>query len=170
MASQGTREPETFTEGAVDGVIVRPLARHADDRGWLTEIYRNDELSPENRPAMAYVSETLPGVARGPHHHLDQSDCFVLIGPGEFTLYFWDIRPDSLTWGKRMVLGPKESFHQRVIVPPGVVHAYRNTGTVPGWVFNAANRLYAGEGKQGPVDEVRHEDREQSPYRLDLSG
>jgi dTDP-4-dehydrorhamnose 3,5-epimerase len=45
-----------------------------------------------------------------------------------------------------------------------VVHAYKNTGVVPGWVFNAPNRLYAGEGKRGPVDEIRHEDRADSPF------
>ncbi len=167
MARQETKEPETFTEGPVDGVVFRPLETRADDRGWLVELYREDELPPENRPAMAYVSQTLPAVVRGPHHHLDQSDYFALIGPGEFTLYFWDIRPDSPSWGRRMVVGPVESMRQSVIVPPGVVHAYKNVGTVPGWVFNAANRLYAGKEKQEPVDEVRHEDREDSPYRLD---
>jgi dTDP-4-dehydrorhamnose 3,5-epimerase len=47
------------------------------------------------------------------------------------------------------------------------VHAYKNTGNVPGWVFNAANRLYRGEGRGGPVDEIRHEDRPDSPYLID---
>jgi dTDP-4-dehydrorhamnose 3,5-epimerase len=54
-----------------------------------------------------------------------------------------------------------------VIVPPGVVHAYRNVGTIAGWVFNAPNRLYAGPGKREPVDEIRHENQAESLYRLD---
>ena len=54
-----------------------------------------------------------------------------------------------------------------LIVPAGVVHAYKNVGPVPGLVFNAANRLYAGWLKQEPVDEIRHEDAAGSPYALD---
>ena len=41
-----------------------------------------------------------------------------------------------------------------MIIPCGVVHAYRNVSEVPGWVFNAANRLYAGEGKREEIDEI----------------
>jgi dTDP-4-dehydrorhamnose 3,5-epimerase len=54
-----------------------------------------------------------------------------------------------------------------VIVPPGVVHGYKNIGDKPGWVFNAPNRLYAGRGKQEPVDEIRHEDEDGSPFRIE---
>jgi len=54
-----------------------------------------------------------------------------------------------------------------VIVPPGVVHAYRNVSDEPGWVFNFPNRLYRGPGRSEPVDEIRHEDLEDSPYVLD---
>ena len=36
-----------------------------------------------------------------------------------------------------------------------------------GLVFNGANRLYKGWGKQELVDEIRHEDQADSPYRLD---
>ena len=45
-----------------------------------------------------------------------------------------------------------------VVVPPGVVHSYRNLSERPGLVFNFPNRLYGGTGKCYPVDEIRHED------------
>jgi dTDP-4-dehydrorhamnose 3,5-epimerase len=156
-----------FHDAPIDGVVVRPLTLHEDRRGWLAEVFRNDELPPEHQPAMAYVSETLPGVARGPHEHVDQTDYFAFLGPGEFLLYLWDARPASPTRGCRMRLAVGHSNRQCVIVPPGVVHAYRNVGPVPGWVFNAPNRLYAGPGKHGPVDELRHEERPDSPYQMD---
>jgi dTDP-4-dehydrorhamnose 3,5-epimerase len=54
-----------------------------------------------------------------------------------------------------------------LVVPPGVVHAYKNVGSGQGVVFNGANRLYKGRGKKEPVDEIRHEEHETSPYRLD---
>ena len=54
-----------------------------------------------------------------------------------------------------------------LIVPAGVVHAYKNVGDKDGWVFNGANRLYAGWLKQDAVDEIRHEAKADSPYTLD---
>jgi dTDP-4-dehydrorhamnose 3,5-epimerase len=116
---------------------------------------------------MAYVSQTLPGMARGPHEHARQSDFFGFFGPGEFTLYLWDARAESATRGRRMKMVVGEGNRVNVVVPPGVVHAYKNTGDVPGWVFNAPDRLYAGEGRRSPVDEIRHEDRPESPYVMD---
>ena len=167
MSTHTAARPERFSDGPIDGVIFRPLPAHTDQRGWLTELYREDELSAEYHPVMTYVSETLPGVARGPHEHVDQTDYFAFIGPGEFVVYLWDARPDSATRGHRVKTAVGQSNRQCVIVPPGVVHAYKNVGSTPGWVFNAPNRLYAGSGKRGPVDEIRHEDQTDSAYRLD---
>ena len=76
----------------MSGVTVRPLARHRDGRGWLIELFRCDELPEGYRPAMAYVSETLPGVVRGPHEHVEQADLFAFLGPGDFELHLWDRR------------------------------------------------------------------------------
>jgi len=156
-----------FQDGPIDGVVLRPLAAHKDHRGWLAELYREDELPAEQHPVMVYVSETLPGVARGPHEHINQTDYFAFIGPGEFCLYLWDSRPGSPTEGYRIKVAVGESNKQSVIVPPGVVHAYKNVGATAGWVFNGPNRLYAGPGKREPVDEIRHEDQAESRYRLD---
>ena len=156
-----------FREGTIDGVLIRPLKRFEDARGWLIEVYRGDELQPAARPAMAYVSQTLPGVARGPHEHREQTDLFAFIGPGDFKLYLWDTRPDSPTRGCRLTLVVGASNAQSVLIPPGVVHAYKNIGREPGLVFNCPNRLYAGEGRRRPVDEIRHEDRDDTLFLLD---
>ena len=158
---------ESFREGAIDGVVFRDLERHEDARGWLMELYREDELPPGLRPVMAYLSETLPGASRGPHQHLRQTDCFAFVGPGELTLYLWDARPHSPTGGRRMKVVLDASQPRGVVVPPGVVHAYKNTGAVPAWVFNAPDALYAGRGRSDPVDEIRYEDSPDSPFRLD---
>jgi dTDP-4-dehydrorhamnose 3,5-epimerase len=156
-----------FTEAPIDGVILRPLSRHDDARGWLIELFREDELPAEYRASMAYLSLTLPGIARGPHEHREQSDFFAFVGPGDFKLYMWDTRRDSPSYQRRQTIVVGESNRQAVIVPPGVVHAYRNISTAPGLVFNAPNRLYAGWGRQEPVDEIRHENVADNPYVLD---
>jgi len=162
-----SRQTRGFREGPVEGVVVRPLRRFEDARGWLVEIFRQDDLDPADCPVMAYVSQTLPGVVRGPHEHREQADCFAFVGPGDFKLYLWDARPDGPTSGNRQTLVAGQSNPQSVIVPPGVVHAYKNVSQVPGLVFNCPNRLYAGWGKKEPVDEIRHEDLPQSPFVLD---
>lgn len=153
-------------EQPIEGVVFVACQRYSDDRGWLVEMFRDDELPGDNVPRMAYFSQTLPGVARGPHEHVDQSDYFVFFGPGDFRLYLWDARQDSATYGNRTVINVGETNPQKVIVPPGVVHAYKNVSDIPGMVFNAPNRLYAGEGRKDPVDEIRHEDEDGSPYVL----
>ena len=156
-----------FHQGAIDGVVWKPLKVFHDSRGWLCELFRFDEVAEEYRPVMAYVSETQPGVARGPHEHVDQADYFCFFGPGNFKVYLWDNRPQSPTYRAKevRVVGADAPF--ALIVPKGVAHAYKNVSAVPGLVFNAANRLYKGWGRKEPVDEIRHEDDPKSPFHLD---
>ena len=165
-----------FESGPIDGVIWKPLSFYGDARGWLCELFRHDDIPKEFHPVMAYVSMTNPGVARGPHEHVEQADYFCFLGPGVFRMYLWDARKDSPTFGFKDVkdVGAENPF--ALIVPPGVVHAYKNIGGENGIVFNAANALYAGDGRtgwRGPkgtpdyVDEIRHEHIENSPYQLD---
>jgi dTDP-4-dehydrorhamnose 3,5-epimerase len=159
--------PITFRAGEIDGVVVKALRRFADARGWLSEIFRHDELADEFHPVMAYVSMTQPGVTRGPHEHVDQTDMFAFVGPGTFRVVLWDARAGSPTFGHRQEIIAGADQPASVMVPPGIVHAYRNIGQENGLVFNVPNRLYAGEGKRQPVDEIRHEDRTDGLYSLD---
>lgn len=156
-----------FKPGPIEGVIWRPLKKFHDQRGWLCELYRNDETPPEFHPVMCYISATEPGIGRGPHEHIDQADYFCFLGPSNFKMYLWDNRPNSKTHGNcdTRVIGADNPM--ALIVPVGVVHAYKNVGSEVGIVVNAANRLYKGPGRKDPVDEIRHEDRSDSPFRLD---
>ena len=156
-----------FTKGKIHDVFVRPLAKFLDERGWLAELFRSDETDASVMPVMSYISMTRPGVARGPHEHADQTDYFCFIGPSNFKVYLWDARSDSPTFGLRQTVFAGIDAPMAVIVPPGVVHAYKNIGSEDGIVFNGPNRLYAGEGKKSPVDEIRHEEAVGSPFLLD---
>ena len=158
---------KSFSKGRVHDVIVRPLNKFLDERGWLAELYRTDELDAEILPSMAYISMTQPGVARGPHEHKEQTDYFCFLGPSNFKVYLWDSRPDSPSCGVKQVIFAGIDSPVALVVPPGVVHAYRNVGMENGIVFNAPNRLYAGEGKREAVDEIRHEEEAGSLFQLD---
>jgi dTDP-4-dehydrorhamnose 3,5-epimerase len=156
-----------YRDGIIEGVIVREVIRHADMRGWLAELFRADELPPAFMPVMSYVSETLPGIARGPHEHVDQTDLFGFLGPGDLKLYLWDSRINSSTFGSKFSRIVGASSPCVVLVPPGVVHAYKSVLDIPVLVFNVPNQLYEGTGKKSSVDEIRHENASDSPYRLD---
>lgn len=157
----------TFKPGVIHDVIWRQLKKFNDHRGWLCEMFRHDEVPVEYHPVMAYISMTEPGVARGPHEHVDQSDYFCFLGPSNFKMYLWDGRPSSPTYGicQTDVVGVDKPM--ALIVPPGVVHAYKNVGKEQGIVFNCPNRLFRGHAKKESVDEIRHEDVADSPYQLD---
>lgn len=154
--------PTVYYTNTIPGVLVRPLSRFDDRRGWLTELFREDELPGGYRPAMGYISLTHPGVARGPHEHREQTDGFAFTS-GLFEITLWENRPgrERIRWELRA--GEKNPIF--LIVPPGVVHAYRNAGDTDALVFNFPNRLYAGQERAETVDEIRHEDQD-SEFRL----
>lgn len=156
-----------FQAGEIKEVVVRELRKFDDRRGWLTELFRHDELAAEFSPAMAYISSTRPGVGRGPHEHVDQADLFCFLGPSNFKLRMWDNRPDSPTFRNVMTLVVGADNPQAVLVPKGVVHAYQNIGTVDGIVINCPNRLYMGPQRREAIDEIRHEDDPETIFRME---
>lgn len=155
-----------WRDGEIADCPITPLKKLHDERGWLAEFFRHDELESDSYPVMGYISQTRPGVARGPHEHVDQTDLFVFFS-GTFRLFLWDARPASPSFGIRRVVDLGEKQPAAVIVPPGVVHAYRNIGDSDALIVNCPNRLYAGWGKREPVDEIRHEDKEDDVFSMD---
>ncbi|MEW6362168.1 MAG: dTDP-4-dehydrorhamnose 3,5-epimerase family protein [Pyrinomonadaceae bacterium] len=156
-----------FKIGQIADVIVYELKKYHDERGWLAELFRQDDLPEEFFPVMSYISFTRPGIARGPHEHRDQADLFCFLGPSTFRLRLWDNRPQSPTYYSMMEIDAGEEKPTAVVVPKGVVHGYKNIGDSDGMVINCPNRLYMGKGKREPVDEIRHEADPNSPYKMD---
>jgi dTDP-4-dehydrorhamnose 3,5-epimerase len=148
----------------IKDVVIKNLNKYEDQRGWLSEVYRLDET--KYRPQMAYISVTKPGIVRGPHEHVYQSDCFVFVGPGNFELYLWDRRDDSETKGENIKIIVGEDNPSMVVVPPGVVHGYKCVGDKEAYSLNLPDKLYKGEDKKEEVDEIRWEEDEDSPYKI----
>ena len=156
-----------FTNGKIEDVLIRPLKKFVDERGWLCELWRTDNVAADARPVMTYISQTEPGVVRGPHEHVSQTDYFCFLGPGNFKVFLWDNREDSQSYGIHQSLVVGQDSPSVVMVPPGIVHAYRNISTIPGIVINSPNQLYAGENYSEAVDEIRHEDDPDTPFKVD---
>ena len=146
----------------IKDLVVKKINKYEDERGWLAEIYREDEI--DFHVAMSYISSTKPGVIRGPHEHKYQSDFFVFIGPGDFELHLWDRRKESETFKEyvKIAVGVKNPCF--VIVPPGVVHGYKCISSDSGWCVNLPNKLYKGKNKSEEIDEIRWEIDKNSPY------
>ena len=106
-------------------------------------------------------------MARGPHEHVDQADLFCFLGPSNFKLRMWDNRPESETFRNMMTMIVGADDPKAVVVPKGVVHAYQNVGETDGIVINCPNRLYMGEGRREQIDEIRHEDKPDTIFRMD---
>ena len=166
--TQTEQRKEIFTKGKIRDVVVYPLRKFVDERGYLAELFRHDEISEEFYPVMAYISFTEPLVQRGPHEHVDQADLFCFFVSGNFKLRLWDNREDSPTFRYIMTMFVGADNPQAVIIPKGVVHAYKNvSATERGMVINCPNRLYMGEGKREEIDEIRHEDDPETIFVMD---
>lgn len=148
----------------INGVIIKELQKYEDARGWLAEIWRDDETN--YCPQMGYISITRSGAVRGPHEHKAQSDYFIFLGPGDFELYLWDRREASATNGEHIKIAVGEQNPTLVIVPPGVVHGYKNVSDKDAWCINLSDRLYKGENKKDEVDEIRWEEEPGSLYKI----
>jgi len=148
----------------INGVIIKKITKNTDSRGWLAEFYRQDEA--EYQPVMAYLSVTKPGITRGPHEHKFQADGFIFIGSGNFELHLWDNRKNSETKDEYMKLEVGENNPVSVIVPPGVVHGYKNISSVDAWCINLPDKLYRGKGKEEDIDEVRWENNPEAKYKI----
>jgi len=154
-----------FKKGEIEGVIVEELIKFSDERGFLVETFRIDNLPDNLQPVMSYVSYTRPRIARGPHEHLKQTDIFCFIGPSNFRIKLWDNREESRTYGNCMEVIGGEDNPISIIVPPGVVHGYKNISPkADGMVLNYPDKLYRGWDKKEEVDEIRHEDKEDEFY------
>jgi len=145
----------------IKGVEIKKLKINSDNRGWLTEVFREDEIN--HRPVMSYISQTKPDVIRGPHEHQKQSDFFIFL-IGKFRLYLWDNREGAKNYRKLKTLDVGYNNPVSVLIPTGVVHAYKCISEYPGLVINLPDKLFKGENKLEEVDEIRWEGRKDSPF------
>lgn len=105
-----------------EGVILRRLVRHADERGTLAEIFR-----AEWTPAGAFLQWNLVhsrgNVLRGVHVHPQHSD-YLLVLSGTLLLGLHDLRPDDPADRKSLFLTLTGDDLATVYIPNGVCHGF----------------------------------------------
>jgi len=162
-----TTFPETgiFHRALIPGVLICPLKIYQDARGWLFENYRQNVGDKINFNLLqSYTSVTLPGITRGPHEHVEQTDYFIFFS-GTGVLHLWQ-KIEDYRWPVHLAMEVGENNPVMVIVPPGVVHAYKNVGKTNFTIINHTDVYYGGPDGKGKVDEIRHEKKENNPYFL----
>ena len=153
-----------FKKSDIKGVLIKKITKYTDERGYLVETFREDTLPDRLKLVMCYVAFTKPGASRGPHEHLKQTDVTCFIGPGNFKIKLWDNRKKGKPYGSFMEITGGRDNPLLIMIPPGIVHGYKNISEDLGMVINYSDKLYKGWNKLEEVDEIRHEDAKDDFY------
>ena len=105
------------------GVKVNTLDIRKDERGWLAEIIRKEELIRSKEFGQFMVTTAYPGFVKGNHYHTRKFEWYcVLKGEARLVLL------DNLS-GEREEVILSEHRLKTVRIPPNVSHAIENIGT-----------------------------------------
>src|ERR1700693_1229416 len=84
---------------AIEGVVIKELATHADERGFFREVIRETDEFFDQFGQWSH-SLMYPGTAKAWHIHQRQTDWWYVMGALKVALY--DTRPGSPTKGQLM--------------------------------------------------------------------
>ena len=147
----------------IDGIQIKQLKRHADERGFLMEMLRvDDEMF--GKFAQTYVSMNYPGVIRAWHYHKKQDDVWVCVR-GMIKAVVYDCREASPTCGEvnEFYLGDNNPIMLKI--PVGTMHGYKTVGLEPSLLINFPSELYSSK----EPDEFREPwDSEKIPYDWEI--
>ncbi len=126
--------------GMIDGVVIKQLVTHPDDRGFFREILRDDDRLLK-RFGQISATTTYPGVVKAFHWHARQDDLwYVAAGTAQVVLY--DRRDGSKTQGQTQVIYAGDLNPVLIKIPPGVAHGYRVLGSEPVTVVYVTTESY----------------------------
>lgn len=118
-----------------DGVVLRDLVTHTDERGTVCELY-DDRWGVHPEPVtFAYMFTIRPGKAKGWGVHHEHEDRYTFLS-GELEVVLYDGRDDSPTAGLEARIFLTALHRQLLVIPRGVWHAERNPGLVDAQVVN----------------------------------
>ena len=104
------------------GVEIRTLEIKSDERGWVTEIIRREELVRTREFGQVMITTAHPGRVKGNHYHARKYEWYCVMR-GEARLVLVDIQS-----GEREELFLNEGTLTLVGIPPKISHAIENVG------------------------------------------
>jgi len=110
----------------INGVIVKDLVRHPDERGFFEEMIRvTDPFFSEGFGQVSH-SSMFTGVVKAWHIHKTQVDWWYVVC-GTIKVVLYDKREQSKTYKElnEFIIGSDEGKNKIVKVPPGVAHGLK---------------------------------------------
>ncbi len=139
----------------IDGVALKSLVTHRDERGFFREIIRVTDDFFEEGFGQWSQSLMYPGVIKAWHIHKKQTDWWY-VGTGVLKVVLYDKRPESSTYRQTMAIMLGDTHEAKVLkIPPGVAHGCK-------CLSGPANLFYVTSHTYDPEDEGRipHDDPE----------
>lgn len=139
----------------IQGVEIKPLKRHVDERGYVMEILRRDE-DFFRQFGQAYVSACFAGIVKAWHCHQIQHDYFCCLS-GNLKVGLYDDRGDSPTQGQTQTVVIGELNPAVICIPPFVWHGFTAVGGQTAVVLNLPTEVYRADQPdelRRPVDDA----------------
>lgn len=147
----------------IEGVNVKDLTLHNDERGRLMEILRNDDEIFISF-GQVYMTTNYAGVIKAWHCHEKQTD-FVVCIKGMIKLVLYDDRKGSQTKGAVEEYFIGEHNNRLITIPPGVYHGWKNIRSDESIVVSVITETY----NSNAPDELRLPyNTEKIPYKWDI--
>ena len=125
-----------LTAEPLTGVMVRPLEHFFDNRGTLHRMLRVTD-SAFVRFGEVYFSGIHRGQVKGwKRHHRMTSNLAVPFGSVQFVLF--DPRPDSPTFGRKIVIETGSDSYCLITIPPGIWTAWKGVADGLSLIANCA--------------------------------
>ena len=123
-------------EKKIEGVIIKPLRKIPDERGYIAHMLRCDDPIFENFGEI-YFSAVYPGVIKGWHLHKEMTLNYAVI-QGMIKLVLYDDREDSTTRGHLIELFLGDENYCLVKIPPKIWNGFKGIGNKTAIVANCA--------------------------------
>lgn len=104
------------------GVKLTPLSMRADDRGCLTELFR-EEWNIGMKPLQWNFVASKARVLRGVHVHIKHDD-YLIVLKGKASIGLRDLRENSPTKNLTAVVELNDEELQAIFIPHGVAHGF----------------------------------------------
>lgn len=120
----------------IDGVIIKPLRRIPDERGYIMHMLRSNDPEFEQFGEI-YFSTIYPGTIKAWHLHKEMTLNYSVVS-GIIKLVLYDSRDDSPTKGELQEIFLGRENYQMVKIPPFVWNGFKGVGTDMAILANCA--------------------------------
>lgn len=124
----------------IEGVKIKKIIRHLDDRGFFSEVLKFGEETFKEVKQTSYT-ETYPGIIKAFHWHKKQYDIWFPV-KGNIQIVLYDLRESSPTKGETQVIYVGESNPLLILIPPCVAHGYKVLGKEKAGLFYHTTEVY----------------------------